>query len=84
MAQGFPSTDRVFAKVLEETQPARLHDLAGNALTSTVVYSVFAAMLLSSPWSGEGGIRAPSSSDDASAAVIAFLQSTQEPSETSE
>ena len=79
-AQGFPIEE--FEKLLGETQPARLHDMAGNAMTCTVVLSVFCAMLLAVPWSGEGGEPPQSSSEDLSVALVAFMQSARPASQS--
>ena len=47
-AQGFPTEE--FEDPMLSTHPRVLHDLAGNAMSATVVYATFSAMLLSIPW----------------------------------
>lgn len=50
LAQGFPAQDPSFARVLEKVPQRLLHDLAGNAMSSTVCFAVFSAMVLAVPW----------------------------------
>ena len=50
IAQGFPTEDPKFADVVRKTPQKLLHDLSGNAMSSTVVGAVFCSMMLAVPW----------------------------------
>ncbi len=46
--QGFPVQDH--REVLTKTHPRLMHDLAGNAMSMSVIFAVYVSMMLSLPW----------------------------------
>eukprot|EP00959_Pyramimonas_sp_CCMP1952_P406899 8528091-Pyramimonas_sp.AAC.1 len=76
-AQGFPVAR--FGQLLLSAEPRVLADMAGNAMTSTVVFAVFCAMYLAAPWRSSAISEHVATDEDAcNVALIALASSAVE------
>jgi hypothetical protein len=48
--QGFPDAAPSVSDIVSESRPRLLHDLAGNAMSGTIVLALSCSLLLSAPW----------------------------------